>query len=296
VTSASASLSLSAIALSSTANPYTTSIPEQAPSRVVFAGSRRKRRTLFCARCFSAASSRVPRIIHHQQHFHLLKVFYTAADIFSQRPRNVIRECQEAPEWNPRYRSPGQLFGNWHGPECGDPSLSISRAQSKAVNDLEAKVARRKRISVARPFAFHPAVSLTQRCLSASHRDLPSFIAFVILRVRVRVRVRVRIPPRALPTYHFVTLIFPCPPRTFHLLPLHLRLPSPSHHHYRQLPTALSTLILPHLSRLVSLHHALRCQPLHSRRPLLSRLQLLQRLSIHARPGTPNGHRQIQSS
>jgi hypothetical protein len=154
-----------AIALSSTANPYTTSIPEQARSGVVFAGSRRKRRTLFCAQCFSATSSLVSRIIHHQQHFHLLKVFFLhcSGHLFTRKAnsRNVIRECREAPEWNPRYRSPGLLLAKWHGPECGGPSLSISRAQSKTVNDLEAKVARRRGISVARSFAFHPAVPPT---------------------------------------------------------------------------------------------------------------------------------------
>jgi hypothetical protein len=30
---------------------------------------------------------------------------------------DVIREFREALEWNPRYRSPGQFFGDWHDPE-----------------------------------------------------------------------------------------------------------------------------------------------------------------------------------
>ena len=111
--------------------------------------------------------------------------FHCSGHLFTTKAnsRNVIQECREAPEWNSLYRSPGLLFAQWHdGPECGGPSLSISRAQSKTVNDLEAKVAPRRRISVARPFAFHPAVSPTQRCLSR----LPSSIAFAILhRVRV---------------------------------------------------------------------------------------------------------------
>jgi hypothetical protein len=75
----------------------------------------------------------------------------------------------------------------WYNSECG-PLLTISRAQD-CVGDLDAKVARRRRTSVARPFAFHSAVSPMQRCLSPSH--LPSFIAFAILLVRVRIPLRV---------------------------------------------------------------------------------------------------------
>ena len=236
--------------------------------------------------CFSASSSLVSLIIHHQQRFHLLKsILHCSGHLFTTKAnsRNVIRECREAPEWNPRCRSPGPslLFAKWHGPECGGSSLSISRAQSKTVNDLEAKVAPRRRISVARPFAFHPAVSLT---LALSLGVSPSILH--------RVRHPPPIPSRNTPSRLTYLPLRPAeihvPPRKLHLLPLHLRLPSlSSRHHRRHPPIALPIILLSHLS-LLCLHHALRCQPLHSRQPLLSHLQL-QRPNFHARPGTPNG-------
>ena len=203
--------------------------------------------------CFSASSSLVSLIIHHQQRFHLLKsILHCSGHLFTTKAnsRNVIRECREAPEWNPRCRSPGPslLFAKWHGPECGGSSLPISKGLALSLG-VSPSILHRVR---------HPP--------PIPSRNTPSRLTYLPLRPA-----EIHVPPRKL-----------------HLLPLHLRLPSlSSRHHRRHPPIALPIILLSHLS-LLCLHHALRCQPLHSRQPLLSHLQL-QRPNFHARPGTPNG-------